>query len=130
MSSETLHRLADGASEFPRTFIEGAADDLAADATERLNVDTGGDGSLSHAPADLSVDVRVTGSGTVVGTVTAEGGGGQWVWLEEGTAPHAIGQGMHPGTTGKQTWTQGTGSVMRRLARDAAEQFSEMFNGA
>jgi hypothetical protein len=130
MGSETLHRLAAAAREYPRTFVEQAADEVAAGATERLEGDTGGDASLSHAPADLSVDVRVVGSSTVTGTVESSGGSGQWSWLEEGTEPHMIGTWMHPGTAGKQTWTKGTGALMRRLPRDAADAFTEMFNGA
>lgn len=130
MSSETLHNLAAAAREYPRQFVEGAVEDIEADATERLEGDTGGDRSLSHAPADLTVDVRVAGSTTVTGTVEASGGSGQWTWLEEGTEPHMIGEWLHPGTSGKQTWTEGTGRALRRLPRDAEEQFTEMFNGA
>jgi hypothetical protein len=130
VGSETLHRLAAAASDFPRTFIEDAADDVAADAEEALLADSGGDASLSHAPAELTVKVRVAGSSTVTGTVEAEGGGGQWKWLEEGTEPHLIGTWMHPGTLGKQTWSKGIGGAMKRLPRDADEQFSQMFNGA
>jgi hypothetical protein len=127
MGSETLHRLAAAASDFPRTFVEDAADDVADDATDALLADTGGDASLSHAPAELSVKVRLSGT---TATVEADGGGGQWTWLEEGTEPHVIGTWLHPGTSGKQTFSKGVAPALKRLPRFADERFTEMFNGA
>lgn len=128
MGSETLHRLAAAASNFPRTFVEDAAEDVADDATDALAADTGGDASLSHAPGELTVKVRL--SGTTATVESAGGTGGQWTWLEEGTEPHLINTWLHPGTTGKQTFSKGVAGALKRLPRYADERFTEMFNGA
>jgi len=129
MGGEDLRQLAKAAEAWPRDFVDDAADTIAAAATDQLLADTGGDASLSNAPADLSVTVKVTGSSSVHGTVTADGGGGQWTWMEEGTQPHLIGSRLHPGTMAKETWTRATGPEVRALSRDAEQKFSAMMQG-
>jgi hypothetical protein len=121
-----LQRLAEAARALPQEFVEEHAEELADAATERLNTDTGGDASLSHAPADLSVEVNVEGGGSdVTGVVTAAGGSGQWSWLEQGTMPHENRGRLHPGHAGKGTWSDPVETEMRRLpfkAREAVER--------
>jgi hypothetical protein len=126
--SETLRRIAAAVEAFPEAFVSDNAEEIADAATERLLDDTGGDASLSNAPDVLSVEVDVSGA---TATVTAEGGSGQWTWLEEGTMPHlqpARGN-LHPGTMGKGTWSSPIAREMRRLPRDAADRFETAMRG-
>lgn len=129
MSGEELRRLAAAAQVWPRDLVDDAADSIEAAATEQLLADTGGDASLSHAPADLSVTVSVSGSSTVHGKIAAAGGGGQWTWLEEGTQPHLIGGRLHPGTFAKETWSRATSPEMRAISREAEARFLALMQG-
>jgi hypothetical protein len=129
VAGEELRRLAAAAQAYPRDLVDDAADTVEAAVTDSLLADTGGDASLSHAPADLSVTVRVSGSSTVHGKITAAGGTGQWTWLEEGTQPHLIGSRLHPGTMAKETWSRATTPEMRAVSADASERFSAMMSG-
>ena len=128
MAGEELRRIAAAAQTWPREFIDDAADTIGDAATEALLSDTGGDASLSHAPADLSVSVSVSGQSTVHGRITAAGGTGQWTWMEEGTQPHLIGSGLHPGTFAKETWSKATGPAVRALSQDAEARFIAMLS--
>jgi hypothetical protein len=124
VAETALRQIAAAVEAYPRDFVTDNADEIAEAATERLATDTGGDFSLSGAPAELSVDVDAGGSSA---TITAEGGGGQWTWLEEGTLAHQqpVRGFLHPGTEGKSTWSDPVAREMRRLPHDADERFRE-----
>ena len=123
--------MAQAAAEFPSKFVDEASEDIVDALEERLEADTGGDNSLSRAPAELSVDVDISGGGS---TVTAEirpaGGQGQWTWLEEGTMPHEQpSRGWHPGASPNETWTGGSAREVRGLTRKGDAAFTEVFGG-
>ena len=127
---DQIRRVAERAAAFPRQFVEDGAETIGEAITDRLTNDTGGDMSLSRAPGEMSVEVDVSGNRSATALITPEGGErGQWRWLEEGTVPHQIGGGMHPGTTGKRTWTDPLDRPLRRLPRDAERAFERVMGG-
>jgi hypothetical protein len=122
--SETLGRIAAALAALPQRFVSDAVDDFDDALTDSLAAATGGDFSLSGAPADLSVDVDNDGTSA---TITAGGSQAQWAWLEEGTEPHwqPLRRAMHPGTAGRKTWSDPVDARMRRLPREARQLFDE-----
>ena len=115
------------ARSFPRTVVDAITDDIRKSVTKSLMADTGGDGSLSHAPGRLRVTRTVKGSEVVEGHVGVNpSGAGRWAWLEGGTDPHAFGEGQHPGTAPKHTWSRAADPAMERADQTIKAAFDRV----
>lgn len=125
-----LRRLSRDMRSLPRQWIDDSVKTIRKAATKRLGGDTGGDRSLSNAPGKLRVEAKVSGDQVATATITPgpRRSGAQWSWLEEGTQPHRIGRGRHPGTSGKQTWTKGTSPAVKAALADGERRFSRAVN--
>lgn len=123
-----LRRVAQETKSLPRSFVEGATKTVKKAIDRKLVSDTGGDRSLSNAPGRLRITTKVDGTSVVTGTVSPgpKRGLARWTWLEDGTKPHAIGRGEHPGTRGKGTWTKPAEPAVRALVQDIRKRFSKV----
>lgn len=145
----SYRRLAADLERVPPRAVEAAAKVVKKALTRSGRLATG-DGRFSRAPwarLTIEVDVRAFSGAEAVAEVTpGRRSGGPWRWVEDGTSRHVIGRGRdrsgrrarlhigdawatgpvpHPGSPGKQAWTQAVDAssaqareAMRREALD------------
>jgi hypothetical protein len=139
----TYRRLAADLERVPPRAVEEASKIVKRGLTASAKAATGGDGRFSRAPwarLTVNVDVRAfTGDEAVAEITPAKRSGGPWRWIEDGTRPHPIGARkhlrlgrewiigpvQHPGSRGKQAWTEAVDrtqdAAIEAMRREALE---------
>lgn len=113
-----LTQIAGSVERFPAAAVQHVLDSLSRSILPELRGDTGGDFRLSGlGTARLRLDTQVIGGlagGPAIGTLSAGPRKmmGPWRWIDAGTQPRPQGDGRHPGTPGKGTFSD---TVDRRL---------------
>lgn len=132
-----LRRIARATRSESRQFVDESVKSVSKAIDTTLAADTGGDRVLSGTTrrgkvGKLRVQTTVKGDVVVEGKVTPGPNGRSiavWDWLEDGTEPHRIGTGQHPGTKAKHTWTRAAGPELDALQKDIQRRFERIIGG-
>lgn len=129
--SSSLNKMVRECQSYPRKLIEESAKTLTKATKKTLARDTGGDSSLSGAPAKLKVRSKVEGDSVVTATIEAgpKKSMAMWSWLEYGTNPHVIRKGQTIYSPAKRTWTKAVDPEIKKLLEDAEDKFLNLFRG-
>jgi hypothetical protein len=104
-----LRSLRSTISKLPKDIVRAGARRLKRPLDDSVRRDSGGDRRLSglRNSGRFAVSTSVRGTDTVKGRVYAGPSAmrAPWSWLDKGTRPRRQGRGQHPGTRGKNTWT-------------------------
>lgn len=123
-----LRKLEKGCRSLPRQFVDDAVAKGRKVVQKQARSATGGDMVLSNAGGRLSVKTKVSGDTVVEGEIVAGPSRqrAQWFWLEDGTNPHPMGRGTHPGTSGKRVWSKAVDPLIPQLVDDAGQRFRKV----
>ncbi len=99
----------------------------------RFTRDSGGNRKLSglRNSATFSIPTSVKGSTFVVGNVKVGPSAmrGPAAWLERGTKARPQGNGFHPGTRGKRSWSEPVAVEIPRVRQKIQSQFKSAVGG-
>lgn len=118
-----LQDVADKVARFPSDAVRHVVTELRRVIDAELRRDTGGDARMSGVgQTRLAVQTDIKGA---VGSVTAgpKRMRGPWRWLEDGTRPRQQGNGRHPGTTAKRTWSEPSELRIPQIERELGTRF-------
>lgn len=132
-----LHRLAAAVERLPRTAMIDAAKAAKKIVLEQGRAIAGGDGLKGKKRRGLPLKARDTiKSAGDTTTCRVQGSVPGWIWVNSGTAPHAIRRRKkgpkkkmtvhHPGTTGRGAWSRVESAVAAEVPKVFADRFRKV----
>lgn len=131
-ATSDLNQISFDVRQFPEKVVRMGVRELEAAVVDRLRRDTGGDFRLSGlrggGKLTVTTKVGILYGHRVSGQVQASPRKmiGPWRWLQDGTEPHAMGRGRHPGTRGKQTWSEPVERTIPKVQRQIETSFDSV----
>lgn len=121
-----LHTAAKKVRSLPNQMVRAGANTLKKPILDSYRRDSGGDLRLSNLrnSGKFTVNTSVRGDLAVRGRVYMGGKmAGPAKWLNDGTRPRRQGSGVHPGTSGKGTFTKAASAHLEAAEREMIALF-------